>query len=299
MIKINNISKSFGDIAAVTDTSINIREGRILGLIGTNGAGKSTFLRMLSGIYKPDSGSILIDGEEVFDNVNVKKNIFYISDEEYFEKNETPKGLAEYYSKLYENFDMHEFFELMQDFNLDLKRKISTFSKGMKRQLSMIIGVCANTKYIFCDETFDGLDPVMRKAVKNLFTANILERQVCIVIASHNHRELEDVCDDVGVMYKGGILLADELDNLKLNLTKIQLVLPENLSITDIEKLGVNVMHSEMRGRLITITVKGDREESFMKINSLNPIFSEIIPLTLEEIFICETSAAGYNIGMI
>lgn len=294
MIEAKNLTKRFGDICAVDHINATIRDGSVFGLIGTNGAGKSTFLRMLSGILKPDEGSVTIDGKEVFEDTDVKSRFFYISDDQYFFNNATPEELMTFYRTVYPKFDKKRFIHLMESFELDRRRKINTFSKGMKKQVSVICGICANTDYLFCDETFDGLDPVMRQTVKSIFVGDMEERNLTPIIASHNLRELEDICDHVGLLHKGGILLSKDLDDMKLNIHKIQCVLvpgmkPEDL--VELEKLKV-----EERGSLCTLTVRGSREEVETIMESYHPIFAEIIPLSLEEIFISETEVVGYDI---
>ena len=261
MIEAVNLTKRFDEIVAVDHIDAKIRDGCVFGLIGTNGAGKSTFLRMASGVLKPDEGTIQIDGEHVFENPKVKARFFYISDD---------------------------------SFSLDSRRKISTFSKGMKKQLSVILGLCARTDYIFCDETFDGLDPVMRQAVKSLFASDMAERNLTPIIASHNLRELEDICDHVGLLHKGGILLSKDLDDMKLNIHKIQCVLKPGMKAEEIE--GLDRIKVEYRGSLATITVRGKREEVEGAMRACEPLFYELIPLSLEEIFISETEVAGYDI---
>lgn len=300
MISANSVIKRFGDIVSVNNISLDIKDGRVFGLIGTNGAGKSTFLRMAAGVYKPDYGEIYIDDEPVFENSDIKKKIFYISDEQFFYPNATGMYMAEYYKNYYSNFSMEKFVELLQDFGLDGERRIRTFSKGMKKQMSVILAMSANTEYIFMDETFDGLDPVMRQAVKSIIASNMTERKLTVIIASHNLRELEDVCDDIGLMHKGGILLSDELDSLKLRTHKCQIVLREEdenrLSLnTVLKNVGLELMNINERGRLKTITVRGDRDEIENTLLNLNPQFMEMIPLTLEEIFISETEVVGYE----
>ncbi|MGN0372335.1 MAG: ABC transporter ATP-binding protein [Enterocloster sp.] len=294
MIEAVNLTKRFDDIVAVDHINATIKDGSMFGLIGTNGAGKSTFLRLAGGVLKPDEGHITIDGHEVFENVTAKKRFFYISDEQFFFNNATPREMMQYYSKVYEKFDKDRFHRLMKNFGLDEKRKIHTFSKGMKKQVSVICGVCAGTDYLFCDETFDGLDPVMRQTVKSIFAADMEDRNLTPIIASHNLRELEDICDHVGLLHKGGILLSKDLDDMKLNIHKVQCVLrpgmePEDLAALD--KLTI-----EKRGRLSTITVRGTRDEVEAVISSYEPVFFECIPLSLEEIFISETEVAGYDI---
>ena len=294
MIEAVNVTKHFDDIAAVDHINAVIRDGNVFGLIGTNGAGKSTFLRMASGILKPDEGSISIDGEEVFENIKAKKRFFYISDEQYFFSNSTPAEMRDYYSLVYDHFDKDRFHKLMSNFELDEKRKINTFSKGMKKQVSVICGICANTDYLFCDETFDGLDPVMRQTVKSIFAGDIEERGLTPIIASHNLRELDDICDHVGLLHKGGILLSKDLDDMKLNIHKIQCVLKPGMEPEEIQEM--EIVKQEKRGSLVTLTVRGNRQKVEERMTSYEPVFFELIPLSLEEIFISETEVAGYDI---
>ena len=218
MIEAVNVTKRFEDIVAVDHINATIRDGSVFGLIGTNGAGKSTFLRMASGVLKPDEGNISIDGEEVFENIRAKARFFYISDEQHFFSNATPAEMMDYYSIVYEKVDKDRCHTLRKNFELPEMRNIRTFSKGMKKQVSVICGVCSNTDYLFCDETFDGLDPVMRQTVKSIFANDMEERNLTPIIASHNLRELEDICDHVGLLHKGGILLSRDLDDMKLDL---------------------------------------------------------------------------------
>ncbi len=294
MIQAVQMTKRFEDILAVDHIDAVIQEGSVFGLIGTNGAGKSTFLRLASGILKPDEGQITLDGQEIYENTEAKKKFFYISDEMYFFSNASPLDMMTYYSRVYDRFDKERFHRLMKSFCLDEKRRIHTFSKGMKKQVSVICGICANTEYLFCDETFDGLDPVMRQAVKSIFAADMEDRNLTPIIASHNLRELEDICDHVGLLHKGGILLSRDLDDMKLNIHKIQCVLQPGMGPEDLVTL--KCLSSEQRGRLLTLTVRGTREEVEEKIKAYEPVFFECIPLTLEEIFISETEVAGYDI---
>jgi ABC-2 type transport system ATP-binding protein len=250
---------------------------------------------MLSGILKPDSGVIRIDGLEVFENIAAKELFFYISDDQYFFSNATPKDLKRYYQVIYPKFDGARFDSFMKQFDLDQNRKINTFSKGMKKQVSIICGVCANTLYVFCDETFDGLDPVMRQAVKSIFAKEMAERNMTPVIASHNLRELEDICDHVGLLHKGGILLSKDLFDMKLSIHKIQCVFQKE---EDLEQAleGIDLLKNDKRGSLYTITARGTCEEITKRIEMVKPIFLEVLPLSLEEIFISETEVVGYDI---
>lgn len=295
MIEVKNLSKSFGAVKAIDAISAHIEEGHVFGLIGTNGAGKSTLMRLLTGVLKPDGGEILIDGEPVYDNPAVKEKIFYISDDQYFFRSGTPKEMVKLYKTYYPGFDEEKWKDLMEKFGLDAGRKVNTFSKGMKKQLSVICGICANTKYLLCDETFDGLDPVMRQAVKALFVREIDERGLTPVIASHNLRELEDICEYVGLLHRGGILLEKDMEDMKLNIHKLQCVIREEEMLQKI-KNTLDVVTCENRGSLYTVTVRGSRETVVEFMELLNPVFYELLPLSLEEIFISETEVKGYDI---
>lgn len=295
MIEIRNVSKRFGRVKALDNISATIEEGHVFGLIGTNGAGKSTLMRLLAGVLKADSGIVRADGGLVYDNDAVKRNIFYISDQQYFFKNGTPKDMFRLYRAYYPGFDGEKWKELMDKFGLEERRKINTFSKGMKKQLSVICGICAGTKYLLCDETFDGLDPVMRQAVKTLFIREMEERGLTPVIASHNLRELEDICEYVGLLHRGGILFARDLDDMKLNLHKVQCVVKTQATLEHIRK-NLEVVTMDQRGTLYTFTIRGTREVLVEYMELLNPVFYELLPLSLEEIFISETEVNGYDI---
>ncbi len=294
MIKADNLTKRFQGVTAVDHIHAEIQDGTVFGLIGTNGAGKSTFLRMAAGILKPDEGTITLDGESVFEDTRVKARCFYIPDEPYFLGNGTADDMKTFYQGIYPNFDTDRFGKLLKSFELDGRRKIQTFSKGMKKQLAVLLGICAGTDYLFCDETFDGLDPVMRQTVKSLFANDLEERHLTPVIASHNLRELEDICDHVGLLHRGGMLLSKDLDDMKMNIHKIQCVLPAGLDRTNLQDL--DIMTVEQRGSLLTLTVRGQKEEIQARMQSYHPVFFEMIPLSLEEIFISETEVAGYDI---
>lgn len=295
MIEVTNISKSFDDIKAVDHVTVEIQEGSVFGFVGTNGAGKSTLLRMLSGIIKPDGGVIKIDGMENFENTMAKELIFYISDNQYYFNNAAPKDMKKFYQVIYPNFDRERFDNLMNQFELPQNRKINTFSKGMKKQLSVIIGICANTKYLFCDETFDGLDPVVRQAVKSIIAKEIADRNMTTIITSHNLRELEDICDHVGLLHRGGILFSRDLYDMKLNIHKIQCVFNNEDDPSKVFE-SLDIIKQEQRGSLYTISVRGNREEIAGVFEKMEPIYFEILPLSLEEVFICETEVVGYDI---
>lgn len=295
MIVATNLHKKFGDVDALKDVSVTIKKGEVFGLIGTNGAGKSTFLRMACGVLKPDGGSILVDDMPIYENPEMKKNIFYISDDQFYLPNATPVTMMKFYKDFYPEFDGKRMLELLEKFGLNPKRKIQTFSKGMKKQLSVIMGICANTRYLFCDETFDGLDPVMRQTVKSIFAGELTNRDFTPVVASHNLRELEDICDHVGLLHQGGVLMQKDLEEMKLNIHTIQCVF-ENEEAETSAIGALNLVKAEKRGRLNLLTVRGKKEEVMQHIQSFHPVFAEVLPLSLEEIFISETEVVGYDI---
>ena len=298
MIEVNQCSKKFGMLQAVNKVSLQIGNREVFGLVGSNGAGKSTLLRMMAGIIRGDEGNILVDGTDVYENEKAKSSIFYIADDSYFPANFTPREMAVYYKNVYPSFRMQKYEKLMKQFHLDERGKINRFSKGMKEQLLVILGIAAGTKYMLCDETFDGLDPVMRQAVKSLFAAEIMNRDFSPVIASHNLRELEDICDHVGLLHQGGILLSQDLEELKFHIHKVQCVLSDSQKEKELAK-ELDVLSIQHQGSLLLITARGTRTEIMERIQAKKPLFCEILPLTLEEIFISETEVAGYEIKNI
>lgn len=295
MIELLELNKNFDDIKAVNHVSLSILDSEVFGLVGTNGAGKSTLLRIISGVVKPDNGVVCVDNRPVYDNPDVKKDIFFISDDQYFLPNSTPEEMADYFEGVYESFDKLKFFKLCGGFGLDTKRRISSFSKGMKKQVAILLGICSGTKYLLCDETFDGLDPVVRQAVKSIIAGEMADRGLTPIIASHNLRELEDICDHIGLLHQGGVILSKDLGDMKLKMQKVQCVFAND---EDVDKVlsGMEVLIHETRGRLHTITMRGEREDVERAFKMGNPVFFEVLPLSLEEIFISETEVVGYDI---
>lgn len=263
-------------------------------MLGTNGAGKSTLLRMIAGVIATDEGQIYVDDETIWQNMNVANKIFYVSDDQFYFPNSNPMELAAYYKNYYSEFDEIKFREFLKKFGLNPERKIKTFSKGMKKQISILLGVCANVKYLLCDETFDGLDPVMRQGIKSIFVQEMETRDFTPIIASHNLRELEDICDSIGLLHQGGIILAKDLIDLKGDFLKVQCVLGEEYD--EQLKNEMKIMKMSRHGKLLTMTVRGTEEEIAPVIENKNPIYFETLPLTLEEIFISEMEVVGYDI---
>ena len=295
MIELKNVDKTLGGVHAVDHVSGTIREGMVFGLIGSNGAGKSTLLRMISGVIRPDDGTILCDGAPVFENPEAKAQICFLPDTPYFFPNADIRQMRDYYAMIYPSFNRKQFDALAARFRLDPKRSIHAFSKGMKKRVSILLGLCAGTKYLLCDETFDGLDPVVRQAVKSLIAAEITERDFTPVISSHNLRELEDICDSIGLLHEGRLLLTRDLDDAKNNICKLQCVIPDSRREQELIS-SLRILKMERTGSLLTLTVRGERTETLKKAQAQEPLFVEALPLTLEEIFISETEVAGYDI---
>ena len=294
MIIAEHLTKRYEEITAVNAVDLTIEEGEVFGLLGTNGAGKSTFLRTLAGIYKPDEGSLTLDGEPVFENEAAKRKVFYVSDEPFSFLNASPQDMIAYYCRFYPAFDRERMENMLDDFELAKNRKIKAFSNGMKKQFFLLCGICSGAKYLLLDETFDGLDPVMRQAAKSLLATNMIDHGQTPVIASHNLRELEDICDHVGLLHKGGVILSKDLLDLRENIHRIQCVLKEDMRVRDLQ--GLEIIREESRGRVRILTVRGEEESIRRIMEAAEPVFYELIPLSLEEIFISETEVAGYDI---
>ena len=295
MIEALNVEKSFDKVKAVNGVTLKIQDGEVFGLLGTNGAGKSTLLRMIAGILIPEHGTVCVDQMPVYDNPKIKKNIFFISDEPYFFPNSTAEEMMVYYSNVYAGFNTDRFTKLCKGFELDTTRKVADYSKGMKKQLAILIGICAETRYLLCDETFDGLDPVVRQGIKSLIAGDMADRTLTPVIASHNLRELEDICDHVGLLHKGGVLLSESIESMKLNLQKVQCVFASEEDMKQVQE-QLDIMVHDVRGRLHTYTVRGERTQIEKIFRSVNTVFFEILALSLEEIFISETEVVGYDV---
>ena len=298
MIKLENIHKTFGKYPAIKDVSLNIEDSQVFGLVGTNGAGKSTLLRMISGVLRQDSGEITLDGRPVYNRPDVKQQIFFIPDDPYFFPNGNAADMCSYYRTAYLYFNPVLFEKMLGDFSLDPKRPVRNYSRGMKKQLAILCGICSGARYLLCDETFDGLDPVMRQAVKSIFADHMSRRGLTPVIASHNLRELEDICDHVGLLHKGGLILSRDLEDMRLGLQRIQCVFAKDDGEAQ-ALAGLEVLNSSTRGRLHMLTVRASREEVLSCFEKIDTVFFEILPLTLEEIFISETEVAGYDIKNI
>lgn len=293
MIRINEVSKSFGEVRSLTDVTAEMRDGSIFGLIGSNGSGKSTLLRVMCGVFDGDKGNVTYEDVDVWENSAVKERIVYLSDEQFFSSGGTIAEMKDLYRSVYPSFSVAKYNSLLQLFGLDERRKVNTFSKGMQKQASVLLGLSCQPMYLFCDETFDGLDPVMRQLAKRLFCEEVAARGMTVVIASHNLRELEDICDYVGMLHKGELLFVRELDDIRLGIQKVQAAIPRTVTEEDLADLKIVSMKKQ--GSLYTIVARGTEEEISEVIAGFLPTFCEFVPLTLEEIFITEMEEKGYD----
>lgn len=293
MIKAEKVTKTFSGFKALNDMSLNVKKGSVYGLIGPNGAGKTTIIKNLTGIYTPDNGVLEIDGKPVFENPEVKQELIYIGDDLYFFPSYSILDTAKFYAGIYKNWSWERFESLKEIFKIDVKRKVRRLSKGMQKQVAFWLGICACPKVMILDEPVDGLDPVMRKNVWKIVLQDVAEHETTVLVSSHNLRELEDVCDHVGIMHKGEVVLEKALDDVKGNIHKIQLAFkaefPENL------KSRINILHAESIGRVHMIIAKGDSEEIKNIVSEYSPLICDLIPLTLEEVFIYELGGMGYE----
>ena len=280
MIQAENLVKCFGDFTALSALTANIPQGSIYGLVGSNGSGKSTFLRLCAGIYMPDGGSIRISGEPVYENIALKGKIFFVADDLYFLSQSNLEEIAAFYRGIYPSFSQEKYQKLCTVFPLDPHKKINTFSKGMKRQAALLLGLACQPELFLLDEAFDGLDPVIRGAVKKLLSDEIAGRGMTVLITSHNLRELEDLCDHVGLLHQGRILF-------QRNGFDEQILQP------------LGVLQAERVGSLLNLVVRGTSDQVASYLRGKGAVFAEGVPLTLEEVFIHEMEAVGYDYNNI
>ena len=291
MLELKNITKKFGDFKALDDLSMRVPKGTVYGLVGPNGAGKSTAIRCIVGVYRPDSGSITMDGGSVYENPAMKMRIGYIPDDVFYFPAATLEEMRAYYRGMYPNFDDALFERLYEIFNLPRKGPIRRFSKGMQKQAAFHLAICCRPDVLILDEPVDGLDPVMRRQVMSLILADVAERGTTVLISSHNLRELEDVCDHVGIMDHGEMLMEKSLADMQGNTHKLQIVggVPE----------GLEILHESTSGRLKTLIVRGAAWEISTKAAAAKPAYFDVLPLSLEEIFIYELGGADYAVKEI
>ena len=291
MLELRNVTKTFGSFKALDDLSMAVPKGTVYGLVGPNGAGKSTAIRCMVGVYRPDCGEVCIDGSGVYENPALKARIGYIPDDIFYFPAATLEEMRQYYKGIYPDFDDALFERLYEVFNLPRKTPLRRFSKGMQKQAAFHLAICCRPDVLILDEPVDGLDPVMRRQVMSLILADVAERGTTVLISSHNLRELEDVCDHVGIMDHGKMLLEKSLADMQGTTHKLQMVgqPPENLQI----------LHESASGRLHTYIVRGSAAEIDRAVAAANPVYYDVLPLSLEEIFIYELGGVNYEVKNI
>ena len=292
MIEVKNVTKTFDGFRALDDLTLTVPQGAVYGLVGPNGAGKSTIIRHLTGIYRQDAGTITIDGAPVFENPAVKARVAYIPDDVFYFAQATIADMMRYYRGIYPRFDAERYEKLGAVFALDPKRPIRRLSKGMQKQAAFWLAMCMRPDVLILDELVDGLDPVMRRQVWSLVMADVAENGTTVLVSSHNLRELEDVCDHVGIMNGGKLLLERTLSDLQDNISKVLIALPDGAPLPD----GLDIVHQSTTGRLYTLILRGNATELTNILSTAQPLFMDVVPLTLEEIFIYELGGADYAV---
>ncbi len=292
MIEVKNLRKTFDGFVALDDLTMTVPDGAVYGLVGPNGAGKSTVIRHITGIFRPDSGTVTVGGEPVYENPAVKAGISYIPDDVFYFPSASLTDMARFYAKTYKSFDRKLYEELRQSFNLDPKSQLRRFSKGMQKQAAFLLAIASRPKVLVLDEPVDGLDPVMRRQVWGLMLQDVEQRGTTVLVSSHNLRELEDVCDHVGILHKGKMLLERTLDELQDNVVKVQVVFREG---TDLPQT-LNVLHRSQNGKVETVIIRGSQEQVSAALTAVNPLFFDLVPLTLEEVFVYELGGVDYEV---
>lgn len=294
MIETIGLTKKFDRLRALDNVELRFKKGGVYALVGSNGSGKSTLMRLIAGVYAPDEGQLLLEGQEAFDCPAVKQRVFFLPDTPTFFKNATVLTMADFYRRLYPNFSMELLQGLQNLFPIRLDMRLDRMSKGMQRQAALMLALSSGAEVLLLDEAFDGLDPVVRGTLKSLLISWAQDRGTTTIIASHNLRELEDLCDHVTLLHKGRAICSDELETLRGSLHKVQAAyrkLP-----TEGELLKLNVLKLQRTGSLLQMVIRGDREEIMAKVNAMEPLFAETIAPSLEEIFIYEMEVRGYDI---
>ena len=291
MLEMKNVTKIFGKCKALDDLTMTVPKGSVYGLVGPNGAGKSTAIRLMTGIYRPDSGHITLEGQPVYENPAAKIRMGYIPDDIFYFPSASMEEMKSFYKGIYPQFDEELYNKLFDAFQLPRKGQIRRFSKGMQKQAAFHLSLCTHPEMLILDEPVDGLDPVMRRQVMSLILSDVASNGTTVLISSHNLRELEDICDHVGIMDHGKMLLERSLADMQGSTHKLQMVgeTPE----------GLDVLHESQTGRLKTLIVRGDAKEITLKVSASVPVYFDVLPLSLEEIFIYELGGVDYEVKNI
>ncbi len=298
MIEIKNLSKAFEKNFALKKLNFQVGDSSVFALVGSNGSGKSTLLRTISGVYQPTAGDVLIDGKPIFENPQLKDQVYFVADVPFFYNGTTLDNASNLLSKIYSGWSEETYLRLCSIFPIDRRGKLINMSKGMQRQASLILALSAKPKYLLLDEIFDGLDPVIRRLVKQLIINDVSDRGMSVIIASHNMRELEDICDHIAFLHRGNLVVEDDVDEIKTQVHKFHAAFDRDFDQNEIIG-GLEILNIKRSGNLISFTAKGNKEDIEKIIKAQEPIFMESLPLTLEEIFMCEMEVAGYDIENI
>ena len=298
MIEIKNLSKAFEKNFALKKLNFQVGDSSVFALVGSTGSGKSTLLRTISGVYQPSAGDVLIDGKPIFENPQLKDQVYFVADVPFFYNGTTLDNASNLISKIYSGWSEETYLRLCSIFPIDRRGKLINMSKGMQRQASLILALSAKPKYLLLDEIFDGLDPVIRRLVKQLIINDVSDRGMSVIIASHNMRELEDICDHIAFLHRGNLVVEDDVDEIKTQVHKFHAAFDRDFDQNEIIG-GLEILNIKRSGNLISFTAKGNKEDIEKIIKAQEPIFMESLPLTLEEIFMCEMEVAGYDIENI
>lgn len=297
MIEFKHITKKFDDFTAVEDISFKVEPSSIYGLIGYNGAGKTTLLKTAAGIYRPENGEVLMDGQNTFNNNDIRKLMFYIPDDLYFPMNSTPKSMAKFYADYYPNFSFKTFDNLIELFGLDKKKKIRGFSKGMQRQTEIVLALASKPQFLLLDETFDGLDPQKREITKKLFVEYIAEKEASIIISSHNLVELSNLCDNAGLINGKHLTMDCSVYDISQNYSKLRLIFDRDVTPEDFKDIKYKSL--DIDGKIVMMVFEGDATEEKQKLNALLPVAIDEYQLTMEEVFLNEMEDKKYDITKV
>ncbi len=292
MIEVRNITKTFRTVRALDNLSLTVPSGAVYGLVGPNGAGKSTLIRLITGIFRPDEGTITIDGQPVYENPAVKRGIAYIPDDVFYFPSANLAEMRRFYAGVYPSFSNELYYKMLSLFTLNERMPIRRFSKGMQKQAAFLLSIAVRPEVLILDEPVDGLDPVMRRQVWSLLMQDVAERGTTVLLSSHNLRELEDVCDHVGILHQGKLLLERPLSELQENVVKAQVVFREARELPN----DLPVIHRSANGKIETLILRASQEQASAALAALNPVFYDLVPLTLEEIFVYELGGADYAV---
>lgn len=295
MITVNNVSKSFEGFMALSNLEMNVKKGSIYGLVGTNGAGKTTVIKHIAGVYREDKGLIQIEGEPVYDNPYIKERIAYVPDDLYFFGSYSLKEMGRFYKGVYPNWDQERFDIMVARFGLNPNQKLTRFSKGMQKQATFILTMSTTPDYLILDEPIDGLDPIIRKLVWKYIVDDVAEREMTVLVSSHNLREMENICDAIGIISAGKMVIERDLDELRSDIHKVQVAFPDK-EMANGQLEGLNILHREHRGSVELLIVRNRKDEVEAAMEIAKPMIFDILPLTLEEIFIYELGGADDEI---